>query len=110
MPPALPSPPPLFLAAVVVVNFNLFVRSFVVRKTLLNQVEVESLAIQKSMLYLVTKDNHVIEQIKIANELLKLNKHRRNVLTRVMPTDMVAVQMPTLKVNSHLLLLLLFDS
>ncbi|KAK6630230.1 hypothetical protein RUM43_015023 [Polyplax serrata] len=72
------------------------------RKTLLNQVEVESLAIQKSMLYLVPKDVHVIEQIKIVNELLKVNKHRRNVLSRVMPTDIVAVQTPTHKMlKSH---------
>lgn len=61
--------------------------------------EVESLAIQKSMLYLVPKDVHVIEQIKIVNELLKVNKHRRNVLSRVMPTDIVAVQTPTHKVS-----------
>ncbi|KAL0269033.1 UNVERIFIED_CONTAM: hypothetical protein PYX00_010774 [Menopon gallinae] len=73
------------------------------RKVLVNNIEVESLAVQRNMLYLVTKGTHVIEQVKVNSQLMKLSDHhRKKVLARVDPTDLISVQMPTIEMlKSH---------
>ena len=65
------------------------------RRRLIDHVEVESLAVHKNFLYFVSKEAHVIERIRLNGD------DRKNVLARVTPTDIVAVQFPNVDVSGN---------
>lgn len=65
------------------------------RRRLIDYVEVESLAVHKNYLYFVSREEHLIERIRLNGD------DRRNVLARVTPTDLVAVQFPTVDVSEN---------